>query len=51
MIRTVRTGRVAGESVEILDGLAVGDEVIFDGHFALQDGADILLDGAAAAVE
>jgi len=50
-VRIVRTGRVAGESVEILDGLAVGDEVIFDGHFALQDGADILLDGAAEAVE
>jgi multidrug efflux pump subunit AcrA (membrane-fusion protein) len=45
-VRRVRTGRVDGESIEILDGLAAGDEVIFDGHFALQDGAGVVLDGA-----
>jgi membrane fusion protein, multidrug efflux system len=44
--RSVRTGRVEGEWVEILDGLAVGDDVIFDGHFALQDGAGIVIDGS-----
>jgi multidrug efflux pump subunit AcrA (membrane-fusion protein) len=42
----VRTGRVEGEWVEILDGLAVGDDVIFDGHFALQDGAGVVIDGS-----
>lgn len=49
-VRSVRTGRVEGEWVEILDGLAVGDDVIFDGHFALQDGANILIDGSPDAV-
>lgn len=43
--RSVRTGRVEGERIEILEGLADGDEVVFEGHFALQDGANVVVDG------
>lgn len=43
--RRVRTGRVEGERIEILEGLVDGDEVVFDGHFALQDGASVVVDG------
>lgn len=45
-VRSVRTGRVDGDRVEILAGLAAGDEVVFDGHFALKDGAWVVIDGA-----
>lgn len=45
-VRGVRTGRVDGEWIEILDGLAAGDAVVFDGQFALQDGASVVVDGA-----
>lgn len=47
-VRSVRTGRVDGDRVEILDGLAAGDEVVFDGHFALKEGARVVIDGAPA---
>lgn len=47
-VRTVRTGRVSEDSVEILDGLVEGEEVVFDGHFALKDGARVVIDGAPA---
>lgn len=45
-VRGVRTGRVDGEWIEIVEGLAVGDEVVFDGQFALQDGSSVVVDGA-----
>ncbi len=45
-LRAVRTGRSAGEWIEILDGLRVGDEVIIDGQFALRNGAAVTVDGA-----
>ena len=39
--RTVRTGRTGAQRVEILDGLAPGDEVVVDGQFALRDGSAV----------
>ena len=44
--RPVRTGRSQGQWVEILEGLAEGDRVIWDGQFALADGTSVLIDGA-----
>ncbi len=49
--RAVRTGRVDGDRVEILEGLAAGDEVVFDGHFALKEGAPVVIDGAPSEAE
>lgn len=46
--RRVRTGRSEGEWVEILDGLAAGERVVWDGQFALADGAAIVIDGESA---
>lgn len=43
--RRVRTGRIHGEWVEILDGLAEGDRVIWDGQFALREGSVVVIDG------
>ena len=43
--RRVRTGRIHGEWVEILDGLAEGDRVIWDGQFALGEGSVVVIDG------
>ena len=43
--RQVRTGRSQGQWVEIIDGLTEGDRVIWDGQFALRDGANIVIDG------
>lgn len=48
-IRRLRTGRSQGEWIEILDGLEEGDQVIWDGHFALDDGASVIVDGAPEA--
>ena len=45
-IRRVRTGRSQGEWVEVIDGLEEGDQVIWDGQFALDDGASVIVDGA-----
>jgi membrane fusion protein (multidrug efflux system) len=45
-IRRLRTGRSQGDWIEILDGLAEGDGVIWDGHFALDEGASVIVDGA-----
>ncbi len=39
--RRVRTGRSAGEWIEVLDGLTEGERVVWDGHFALDDGATL----------
>lgn len=44
-VRRVRTGRIHGEWVEILDGLAEGDRVIWDGQFALGEGSVVVIDG------
>jgi RND family efflux transporter MFP subunit len=44
--RGLRTGRNDGEWIEILEGLEEGDEVVFDGHFALEDGSIVIVDGA-----
>lgn len=43
--RTVRTGRSQGEWIEIVDGLDEGDRVVWDGQFALADGAAVVIDG------
>ncbi len=48
--RTIRTGRSAGDWIEVLDGLAEGERVIFDGQFALEDGSVVQIDGAKNAV-
>jgi RND family efflux transporter MFP subunit len=39
--RPVRTGRSNEESVQILEGVAIGEEVVIDGLFALRDGAPV----------
>jgi RND family efflux transporter MFP subunit len=39
--RIVRTGRTGLDQVEILAGIAAGDEVVVDGQFALQDGSSV----------
>ena len=45
-IRTLRTGRSQGEWVEVLDGLEQGDAVVYDGHFALEDGSIVNPEGS-----
>lgn len=42
--RRLRTGRSQGEFVEILEGLSEGDEVVYAGHFALEDGSVVVVD-------
>jgi membrane fusion protein (multidrug efflux system) len=44
-LRSVRTGRSAGDWIEILDGLRAGDELVIDGQFALRNGAAVTVDG------
>jgi multidrug efflux pump subunit AcrA (membrane-fusion protein) len=44
--RRLRTGRSDGEWIEILDGLEEGERVVWDGHFALEDGSTVVIDGA-----
>lgn len=46
--RRLRTGRSQGEFVEILEGLKEGDPVVYDGHFALEDGGVVEVDGGLA---
>jgi RND family efflux transporter MFP subunit len=36
--RTLRTGAVSGEQVEVVDGLKAGEEVVTRGGFNLRDG-------------
>jgi membrane fusion protein (multidrug efflux system) len=43
--RRLRTGRSHGDWIEVLDGLEEGDLVIWDGHFALEDGSIVIVDG------
>ena len=45
-IRNLRTGRSAGDWIEVLDGLREGDEVIVDGQFALRDGVAVTVDSS-----
>ncbi|MCG8589700.1 MAG: efflux RND transporter periplasmic adaptor subunit [Proteobacteria bacterium] len=50
--REVRVGRNHGEWVEVLDGVAPGDAVVVEGHFALSDGAEVEVDrGDSAAAD
>ena len=44
-IRSLLTGRSAGDWIEVLDGLRDGDQVIVDGQFALRDGVVVTVDG------
>ncbi|MCP3983276.1 MAG: efflux RND transporter periplasmic adaptor subunit [bacterium] len=46
--RPVEVGRKAGDQVEILSGVLVGDRVVVEGLFALRDGAAVIVDGDAA---
>ena len=43
--RRLRTGRSHGAWIEVLDGLEEGDQVVWDGHFALEDGSIVVVDG------
>jgi RND family efflux transporter MFP subunit len=42
--REVTMGRSQGDWVEILEGLAGGEQVVVEGHFALADGARVTLE-------
>jgi RND family efflux transporter MFP subunit len=44
-IRDLRTGRSEGEWVEVLEGLAEGESVVYDGQFALEDGSVVNVEG------
>jgi len=50
-LRPVRTGRSGVERVEVLEGLAPGEEVVVEGQFALYDGAPVTVDGTEAPVK
>ena len=50
-LRGVRTGRSGPERVEILEGLAPGEEVVTEGQFALRDGAAVSIDESRAVPE
>jgi membrane fusion protein (multidrug efflux system) len=43
--RRLRTGRSHGAWIEVLDGLEEGDQVVWDGPFALEDGSIVVVDG------
>ena len=45
--RRLRTGRSHGKWIEVLDGLEEGDQVVWDGHFALEDGSLVVVDGVS----
>lgn len=47
-LRLLRTGRSAGEWIEVLEGLNDGDEVIVKGQFAIRDGVEIVVDSQPA---
>jgi RND family efflux transporter MFP subunit len=44
--RRVLAGRSDQQHVEIVDGVAAGEVVVVDGHFALRDGAPVTVDDA-----
>jgi membrane fusion protein, multidrug efflux system len=41
----IRTGRISGEQVEVLDGLALGQQVVTDGAAFLEDGEPVRIAG------
>jgi RND family efflux transporter MFP subunit len=45
----IRTGRISGEQVEVLDGLALGQQVVVDGAAFLEDGESVRLAGPVVA--
>lgn len=47
-LRMIRTGRSAGDWIEVVDGLSEGDQVIVEGQFALRDGVAIVVDSPTA---
>lgn len=47
--RPVRVGRSSRQSVEILEGASVGEQVVVDGLFALRDGSPVLVEASLAA--
>lgn len=44
--RSVQTGRGNGSLIEITSGLSAGDLVVFEGQFALRDGARVIVRGS-----
>ena len=42
--KEVKTGMYQTDSVEIIDGLGVGEEVIIEGNYGLKDGANVLIE-------
>ncbi len=42
--KKVKTGIYQKDSVEIIEGLNVGEEVIIEGNYGLKDGADVLIE-------
>jgi RND family efflux transporter MFP subunit len=45
----IRTGRISGEQVEVLDGLALGQQVVTDGAAFLDDGEAVRIAGPVVA--
>ncbi len=45
----IRTGRISGEQVEVLDGLALGQQVVTDGAAFLEDGEAVRIAGPVVA--
>ncbi len=43
--RNVQTGRGNGSLIEVVDGLSAGDLVVYEGQFALRDGARVIVRG------
>ncbi|MEE8581944.1 MAG: efflux RND transporter periplasmic adaptor subunit [Myxococcota bacterium] len=43
-VRNVRIGHSEGDWVEILEGLSEGERAVVDGHFALSDGAAVIVE-------
>jgi RND family efflux transporter MFP subunit len=46
----IRTGRISGERVEVLDGLALGQQVVIDGAAFLDDGEAVRIAGPVVAL-
>jgi RND family efflux transporter MFP subunit len=46
---TIRTGRISGDQVEVLDGLALGQQVVVDGAAFLEDGESVRIAGPVVA--
>jgi hypothetical protein len=44
----LRTGRSDGDWIEVLEGLEEGDRVVWDGHFALDDGSSVVVDAGSS---